>query len=192
MFESRRGRHNRKGSAMNTGSQLAYVSITGPDRVGLISAVTACLYDLGADLADTNFAVLGTGFEFNAVCEVALGTSLDEIAGQLRTLEQLGEAEVAVVPFTHAAAPAENARITHVIDVVGGDRPGLIARLTEAFQDYDGNIVRMNSTRLPGSGGRTDYVTRFEVNIPARVDACLAAIDNTAQQLSCVCRWQTV
>lgn len=49
-------------------SQLAYVSMTGPDRVGLISAVTARLFDLGANLADTNFAVLGTGFEFNAVC----------------------------------------------------------------------------------------------------------------------------
>ena len=51
-------------------SQLAYVSMTGPDRVGLISAVTARLFDLGANLAAPNFAGLGTGFEFNAVCDV--------------------------------------------------------------------------------------------------------------------------
>jgi glycine cleavage system transcriptional repressor len=107
-------------------------------------------------------------------------------------LPQLAGAEVSVTPFIHAATQAENARITHIIDVVGGDRPGLVARLTEAFQDYDANIVRMNSTRLPGSGDDADYMTRFEVYIPERADACLAAIDNTAQQLSCTCRWQVV
>ena len=173
-------------------SQLAYVSMTGPDRVGLISAVTARLFDLGANLADTNFAVLGTGFEFNAVCDVPGDLRLDDVAGDLRSLPQLAGAEVSVTPFIHAATQAENARITHIIDVVGGDRPGLVARLTEAFQDYDANIVRMNSTRLPGSGDDADYMTRFEVYIPERADACLAAIDNTAQQLSCTCRWQVV
>jgi glycine cleavage system transcriptional repressor len=171
-------------------SQLAYVSLTGPDRVGLISAVTARLFDLGANLADTNFAVLGTGFEFHAVCDLPNDLSLEEIAAGLRSLEQLAGADVSVTPFVHAPTQAENARITHVIDVVGGDRPGLIARLTEAFQDYDANIVRMNSARLPGSGADASYVTRFEVYIPARADQCLAAIDNTAQQLSCTCRWQ--
>lgn len=172
-------------------SQLAYVSMTGPDRVGLISAVTARLFDLGANLADTNFAVLGTGFEFNAVCDLPGELGLDDIAAELRSLPQLAGAEVSVTPFVHAPTQAENARITHIIDVVGGDRPGLVARLTEAFQDYDANIVRMNSTRLPGAG-IADYVTRFEVYIPERADACLAAIDNTAQQLSCTCRWQVV
>lgn len=171
-------------------SQLAYVSMTGPDRVGLISAVTARLFDLGANLADTNFAVLGTGFEFNAVCELPGDVRLDDVAAELRSLRQLAEAEVSVTPFVHAATQAENARITHVIDVVGGDRPGLVARLTEAFQDYDANIVRMNSSRYPGSGDDAEYVTRFEVCIPARADACLAAIDNTAQQLSCTCAWR--
>jgi glycine cleavage system transcriptional repressor len=162
--------------------------MTGQDRVGLISAVTARLFDLGANLADTNFAVLGTGFEFHAVCDLPGDVPLDDIARDLGSLAQLAGAEIAVTPFVHAPDPAENARITHVIDVVGGDRPGLIARLTEAFQDYDANIVRMNSTRQPGSG---TYVTRFEVYIPAaRSEPCLAAIDNTAQQLSCTCAWR--
>ncbi len=171
-------------------SQLAYVSLAGLDRVGLISAVTARLFDLGADLADTNFAVLGTGFEFNAVCDLPSGLRLADVAAELRALPQLDGADVSVTAFTHAATQAANARITHVIDVVGGDRPGLIARLTEAFHDYDANIVRMNSARLPGSGDRSNYVTRFEVYIPDRVDTCLAAIDNTAQQLSCTCSWR--
>jgi glycine cleavage system transcriptional repressor len=177
---------------MSVASKLAYVSMAGPDRLGLISAVTARLFDLGANLADTNFAVLGTGFEFNAVCDVPGDVKLDDIAAELRALPQLAGAEVSVTPFTHAVTQAANARITHVIDVIGGDRPGLVARLTEAFQDYDANIVRMNTVRLPGSGDRADYVTRFEVSIPGRAESCLAAIDNTAQQLTCTCTWRAV
>ncbi|MBI1181794.1 MAG: amino acid-binding protein [Alphaproteobacteria bacterium] len=173
-------------------SQLAYVSITGTDRVGLVSATTARLFDLGANLADASFAVLGTAFEFNAVCDLPGDTSLEEVAGQLRGLAELEGAVVSVAPFSHAATHAENARVTHMIDVVGGDRPGLLARLTEALQEFGANIVRMNSVRLPGLQG-VQYMTRFEVYIPERrTDPCLAAIDNTAQQLACVCRWHAV
>jgi len=177
----------------DSNSHLAYVSMTGPDRLGLISAVTACLFDLGGDLADTNFAVLGTGFEFNAVCEFPTEVTLDEVAWELGALPQLIGADISVVAFEYAPTQAANAQVTHVIDVVGGDRPGLIARLTEAFLDFDANIVRMNSTRTPGKGDAADYVTRFEVSIPpARADQCLAAVSNTASQLSCSCDWRAV
>jgi glycine cleavage system transcriptional repressor len=174
------------------GNQLAYVSVTGTDRVGLITAMTGLLFDLGGSLADTTFAVLGTAFEFHAVCDLPGEASLDDVAAQLSGLPELEGAEVEVTSFSHAPTHAANAQITHTIDVVGGDRPGLIARLTEAFQDYGANIVRMNSMRLPGRRG-DEYVTRFEVHIPAqRADSCLAAIDNTAQQLTCSCQWQEV
>jgi glycine cleavage system transcriptional repressor len=178
---------------MTEQTQIAYVAMTGTDRPGLVSAVTARLFDLGANLGDASFAVLGTGFEFHAVCELPGDVALRSVEDELRALPPLAGAQVSVTSFLHAPTQAENARITHVIDVAGGDRPGLIARLTEAFLDYDANIVRMNSIRLPAAAGAADYVTRFEVYIPApRAEACLAAIDNTAQQLSCTCRWQAV
>ncbi len=167
---------------------LAYVTITGPDRVGLISAVTGTLFDLGANLADTNFAVLGTGFEFNAVCELPGNIENDEITRGLTALAELDGADITVEPFEFAGAAADNARITHIIDVSGGDRPGLIARLTEAFQEFEANIVRMNSSRDSG-----DYVTRFEVSIPAaRAEQCLAAVSNSANQLSLSCEAEEV
>ncbi len=63
----------------------------------------------------------------------------------------------------------------------GADRPGLVARLTEAFADYGANIVRMDCERRGGAG---DYVIRIEAWIPdARAATCLAAVDNTARSL---------
>ena len=53
-------------------SETVLISITGEDQVGLIAKVTATLYELGVNLADTSFSVLGHGFEFASVSEVPL------------------------------------------------------------------------------------------------------------------------
>lgn len=169
------------------------ISITGPDKLGLIASITGRLYELGANLDDTSFAILGEGFEFSAVCELPIDLKIDQVEEALNSLRALQDATVRVETFDLGAIQAENARITHRIEVSGGDRPGLIARLSEAFIDYGANVVRMNSVRIPVSDGGASYITNFSVFIPAnRTDSCLAAIGNTAEQLECKCRWSEV
>ena len=68
--------------------------------------------------------------------------------------------------------------------VSGGDRPGLIARLSEVFGQFNANIVRMDAQRLPEQGL---YVTRFAVSLTERVEACLATVANTAGELNLAC-----
>jgi glycine cleavage system transcriptional repressor len=168
--------------------QTLYISITAPDQVGLISSITARLFDLGANLADTSFAVLGTGSEFTAVADIGAELSANSVLADLLKLDELADARIKVEPFDFEATQAANAKITHRIEVGGGDRPGLVARLTEAFMDYDANVVRMNSVNVPTGDGGSRYVTRFAVSIPiAREASCLAAIHNIAQQLECSC-----
>ena len=79
-------------------------------------------------------------------------------------------------------------RITHRIEVEGGDQLGLIARLADIFAQYGANIVRLDAQKLPeAEGGR--YVTRFPVWMPAaRADICLAAVANTAGSLGLASR----
>lgn len=169
------------------------ISVTGPDKVGLIASITGRLYELGANLDDTSFAILGEGFEFSAVCELPSELALSQVEEALKTLSALDDATVRVETFELGTMQAENARITHRVEVSGGDRPGLIARLSEAFLDYGANVVRMNSVRIPASDGGASYLTNFSVFIPAnRTDSCLAAIGNTAEQLECKCWWSEV
>jgi len=40
-----------------------FISVMSRDRVGLVAAIAGCLFDLGGDLSDTTFAVLGGGAE---------------------------------------------------------------------------------------------------------------------------------
>jgi glycine cleavage system transcriptional repressor len=87
------------------------------------------------------------------------------------------------VPFTYDPAPGPAARITHRVEVSGGDQLGLIARLADIFAQFGANIVRLDAQKLPDSeGGR--YVTRFAVALPKdRAETCLSAIANTAGSL---------
>ena len=163
------------------------IVISCPDRTGLLAAVTARLFDLGGNLGDTSFAVLGAEAEYTCVAEMPDAISVGEAQAELESLPELAGADIAVAPFVLEAMRGPSAHVTHRIDVRGDDRPGLVARLAEAFAEFGANIVRMDSERLHGPAtGR--YLIRFEVWIPAeRVDACIATVANTAESLGLSC-----
>lgn len=164
-------------------SLTALVSIIGPDRVGLVSAITGRLFDLGANLGDTAFAVLGGGAEFTAICEFAAEMDLETLEIELEALPQLDGAEVTVSRFELASVHPASETITHMFTVSGGDSPGLMARLCEVFEQFNANIVRLNSERVPGGDGN-QYVITTAVAIPHDAAAsCIATIANTAGEL---------
>lgn len=162
---------------------VALVSILCRDKVGLVSSVADVLFTAGVNLRDTTFAVYGAGAEFSSVCELPDGVRVDEIENALASLPELEGAEVRVAPFAFDPHPGPAVRVTHRIEVSGGDQLGLIARLSEIFAQFDANIVRMDAQKLPDAeGGR--YVTRFAVSLPPdRAETCLSAIANTAGSL---------
>ncbi len=169
-------------------ANIALVSVLCQDRPGLIAAVTGRLYDIGANLDDTTFAVLGGAAEFNAVCELPDGVSLASVEKELGEITNLAGAKISVTPFGYEPVHAEQAHITHRIEITGIDSPGLIARLSEVFMQFGANIVRLNSERLPGARDAR-YMLRMAVYIPpAKANTCLATVSNTAAQLALTCR----
>jgi len=160
------------------------ISVFCPDRPGLVADITGRLFEVGANLGDTSFAMLGGGAEFSSVCDLPADVTLTEIEHDLATLPGLSDARIAVRPFEMDAAHGPQGRVTHRVVVSGGDRPGLIARLSEVFGQFQANIVRMDAQRIPEQG---IYITRFSVAISARADACLATVANTAGELNLSC-----
>lgn len=160
------------------------ISVFCPDRIGLVSAVTASLFDLGGDLGDTSFAVLGAGAEFTTVCDLPEGVTAEEVEQALAGLPALGEtAEIRVRPFRLSPRHDASAEITHRIELTGEDRPGVLARVSEVFQQFGSNIVRLDSDRWPGVE-RESYRVRILAWIPPeRSAACLAALGNTASEM---------
>lgn len=166
------------------------VSVFCPDRTGLIAAIAGRLFELGANLGDTSFAVLGTAAEFTAICRVPDHLTADLLREDLGLLPELAGATVEVSPFGLDAEHGPTAKITHVVTVSGGDRPGLIARLSEVFTQFKANIVRMDAQTVPEARGPR-YLTRFAVWIPpASAQSCLNTVANTAGELGLSCAWE--
>jgi glycine cleavage system transcriptional repressor len=168
------------------------ISVFCPDRVGLVAAITGRLFELGGNLGDTAFAVLGGGAEFTTICdfdEHHLPAALEDALG---AVAELRGAEIRVRPFGLDHGPATTTDISHRIILHGGDDPGLMARLTEVFLQFGANIVRLNAVRPPGDG-RERYLIRVNAWIPpARADACLAALSGLAGELRMGCEWTAV
>lgn len=162
------------------------IFIECPDRTGIIAAVTGHLFDVGADLGETAFAAVGGRAEFSTECTVPDGTSEADLRQVLAAIPEVAGGTVRVSrPDT-----AGGDRATHRIIVAGGNRPGLIARLSEAFVQFDVNILRLDASLVPGGNGDR-YVTRFAVAIPPhRTQACLATVSNTAGELGLTCHWE--
>ncbi|HIJ62091.1 MAG TPA: amino acid-binding protein [Rhodospirillaceae bacterium] len=168
------------------------VSVFCLDRTGLIAAISGHLFEIGANLADTSFAVLGAGAEFTSVCAIPDEISAEALKDSLSTLPDLADATVTVRAFSLAARQGPKANVTHLVSVSGGDRPGLIARLSEVFNQFDANIVRMDAQTVNDPDG-SRYVTRFAVWIPAAGQtACLNTVANTAGELGLACACQEV
>lgn len=169
------------------------ISIKGRDQVGIISAVSACLFDAGANLADSSYSVLGEGFEFSAIADFNSDIALAEVQLELSSLPILEGARIEILPFGFGSARGASATITHVVEITGGDRPGLVAGISEVLMDYDANIVRMSSKTGVATDGSAQYRTRFAINAEqSRFDELSAAVFNTAGSMRLDCKIETV
>ncbi|MBL7003636.1 MAG: amino acid-binding protein [Gammaproteobacteria bacterium] len=159
------------------------LSVSAQDKSGLIAAVTGCLFDLGANCGDTNFAVLGQGSEMTCVFDLPAEIVVDDINQGLAELEELSAAKYDIKPFSYSKDHNESATITHLITIHGGDHQGLLAQLSETFIQFNANIVRLSSRQIEGSDGM-EYHIEMSVFIPQSTqESCLAVVGNTASSL---------
>ena len=115
--------------------------------------MTGRLYDLGINLGDTTFAVLGGGAEFTLVAKLPPDITIPDVEASCAPCRCCATRSSTVAPFAYRETHDQSARITHRIEITGDDSPGLIARLSEAFRPMGANIVRLNSESVPGASG---------------------------------------
>ncbi|HEX9808678.1 MAG TPA: ACT domain-containing protein [Alphaproteobacteria bacterium] len=169
------------------------ISVACADRTGLIAAIAGCLFDIGGNLGDTTFAVLGTEAEFTSLVDLPEHLSVETVRRELAALAETGGARIEVAPYDRPTVHGPLGRATHVITVAGGDQPGLIARIAEVFVEFGANIIHMEAGREPGPEPPGRYLTRFSVAIPAaNAEKCLATVANTAGAMDLSCAWTEV
>ena len=119
------------------------LSVFCPDRTGLVAAIAGRLFELGVNLGDTSFAVLGTAAEFTAICRIPVHLAAEQLHDDLCALPELAGATVGVSPFGFEAehGPSAHLGVYRVVwlrnGITGDDTHGHVddlARFTSAYQ----------------------------------------------------------
>jgi len=147
----------------------AVVSALGPDRPGIVAAVTRVLLEHGANIADSRMGLLNGRFSMMLVVSVPDGLPERRFATDLeRVARELG-LDAIHAEYVGEAAPATPA--THVVTVYGADHPGIVAAVTEALAGAGASVTDLQ-TRLAGEL----YVMTLEVSGGDGAEEALRAV----------------
>ncbi len=138
------------------------MSALGPDRPGIVAAITEVVADHAMNVVDARGAILRGHF---SVTLLATGGDHVDAATLQRALdgvrERLGlEAAVAreVPALDDAAAP----ETTHVATVRSHERPGILHAVSTALARHGVTVTNLGAARAPGD----EAVMVFEVFVP--------------------------
>lgn len=162
---------------------MTHVAVTavGPDRPGIVAAVTGVLLRHGGNLEDTAMTRLGGHFAMVLVVEVPG----DEDAGALESALAEETSPLGLTVTVRAIADLADAGDDGepwAVTVHGGDRPGIVHRVTSLLAEHGANIVDLATRRITTDAG-AGYVVLLEVLIPGDAAALTAALDAAAAEL---------
>src|SRR3546814_11365589 len=87
------------------------IAISCPDRTGLLAAVAGRLFDLGADLGDTSFAVLGESAEFTAVASLPDTLATTDAQAEMDAIPELAGGTVSVSELALRPTHGQSGRV---------------------------------------------------------------------------------
>lgn len=145
------------------------VSVVGPDRPGIVAAISEALYRLGCNIADSSCAMLSGEFAMILIISHPKPFTKAQLAEELRpACERLSM----TLSIRHLQPGEERRRGTTgeicQITVYGADQPGIVYRVTSALAARQINILDLN-TKLVGSEDEPVYVMLLEAALPEGV-----------------------
>lgn len=141
------------------------LTVTGPDRPGIIAAISGALAEEGVDIEDISMTRLSGNF---AMMLVARGGEESKIQEHL---ERVGREMGLFVHLEPSVEPGEEPEANGFVFAVGPNRIGIVAALSRALADHRANITEM-TTRLLEKTEVPVYLVRIEATIePAEWEA---------------------
>jgi glycine cleavage system transcriptional repressor len=133
------------------------LTLVGKDRPGIVAHVTAALFEGGCDLGETSMLRLGDSFTIMMMVKSddgakALQQQLAPVAESLNLhlhIDKIdGHLHRHLQPDVHIA-------------VYGADRPGIVAKVTNALDEAGLNIVNLDSD-VGGTEDKPIYIMRID------------------------------
>jgi glycine cleavage system transcriptional repressor len=156
------------------------LTAVGPDRPGLVRAISSVVLGATASVEDSRMAILGGEF---ALIMLVSGTEA-AVARVERELAGL-EAELGL-EFVFKRTKTEPMRkvLPHAIQVTGVDRPGIVHAVTDLLAKRSVNVASLESrvTFAPDSGTPL-FVLEAELQVPSEV-----ALAELRRELAALCQ----
>jgi len=158
------------------------MTILGEDRPGVVESVAKAVSDHGANWLESRMAHLAGQFAGIVHVEVA-EDQLQTLVDALRLLEQKG---LQIIVQADAAGAADSSFAPLNMEVVGGDRPGIVREVSHVLASHQVNVEEFQTECItaPMSGDRLFRATA-RLRLPAgfTVEALQAALEGIASDL---------
>lgn len=143
----------------------AVLTLTGPDRVGIVEEMTGALLELGTNVETSRMARLGG--EFAVLMLVSLPA--EKLSGLEDALAGLAEHgyRITVVPTEEHPTVVRTRTVAYRIDVTGADHEGIIHDIAHGLSKLGINIESMETSTSPEPASGTPlFSMRAVVAVP--------------------------
>ncbi|MDP2689554.1 MAG: ACT domain-containing protein [Deltaproteobacteria bacterium] len=139
----------------------------GPDRPGLVAAVTKALYRHKCAIGDSSMMLLDNEFTINLIMTLP---KRREPAGILKDIKRLEQSENIAVNFTKLPpeSGAKSPLSDFTVTMHGVQRPGVIHRAADLLRRLGVNITNLESKSIPGKK-KVLYIVLIEAATPEGV-----------------------
>lgn len=155
------------------------LTVLGPDRPGLVSALAARASACGANWMESNMAQLAGSFAGIVRLEIAAAKA-QALETALRELETDG-LRLTIARGIESAGGAVS-RGTH-IELLGNDRPGIVSEISTVLARLGASIDRME-TRCECASFSGDPMFRAQIDLQLPAEVSLAALRDAIEALA--------
>lgn len=159
------------------------MTVIGPDRPGLVSALSNAIAAGGGNWLDSRMASLAGQFAGLLRVEVA-SARVAELRAALGQLEAIGLRIVAEQSASEGA-PADNARVLK-LELIGHDRPGIVRDISRVVAEQQVSISDFHTARSSSSfSGEAMFKATALLRLPAGLDedALRRSLESLANEL---------
>lgn len=144
------------------------ITATGPDRPGLVDALSKALFEAGANLADSRMVNLRGRFAFMALVEIDAAAAETIAAKASAVGEAIGLKVSIAAEGDDEAAPTQG--LPCRLRAYALDQPGIAHRIAHLLGGHRINIEELQTRLQPGPyEGRPQFSIELRMTVPADV-----------------------
>ena len=159
------------------------LTVIGPDRPGLVSALSDTIAAGGGNWLDSRMASLAGQFAGILLLDVA-SDRVDDLRAALQRLEEIG-LRLVVEQSPVEAATANSGRVLK-LELIGQDRPGIVRDISRVLAEQRVSISDFHTARTSASfSGEAMFKATALLRLPTGLDenALQSALESLANEL---------